>query len=77
MNWHATLTAGNDVNNTDKPAVAPTIAQDNPNRMPNKKGTPFLTPYVAPVAANAKGAGPGDPNNNAVAVINDKNDSIN
>ena len=40
-----------------------------PIKIPIKKGMPFLIPKVAPVAAKASGAGPGEPSNKAVMVI--------
>ena len=43
--------------------------------MPSRNGIPFLTPYVAPVAAKARVAGPGEPSNKLVAINNETIDS--
>ncbi len=75
INWQTILKLGNCENNVAKPAVAPIIATLRPNKIPTKNGIPFLTPNVAPVAAKAKGAGPGEPNKRAVVVIKTINDS--
>lgn len=49
--------------------MAPIIVTLRPHKIPVKNGNPLSIPNAAPLAANAIGAGPGEPNKGVVVVI--------
>jgi hypothetical protein len=62
---------------SESPTADPTITNPKPATIPSKKGIVLEVPKIALLAARASGAGPGEPNNRAVAPIRTSSESTN